>query len=123
MTRTDPDTRSDPTPVSDDLLARLAGGGAHVELADGMPALLPAICAELLQWRQTARSRPSALSLALRSEAIAARLDRARRTIRAPEPVSAHDLAEACETLLRHSPHADERTAAADVLAQMKVAA
>ncbi|WP_320178101.1 hypothetical protein [Roseovarius pacificus] len=81
------------------------------------------ICDELLRWRKAARTRPSALALALRSEAIATRLENARRTIRAPGPLDQATLRAACETLLRHSTDPAERTAATEVLAQMQEAA
>lgn len=116
--------------VSDDLLAELANpdfdaqrGEFDAETRAMLATALPEICSELLLWRQTARNRPFVLALALRSEAIEARLDDARRTIRAPEPAHARDLTAACETLLRHSTDAAERTTASDVLAQMQEAA
>ena len=116
--------------VSDDLLTQLANpdfdaqrGEFDAETRALLAAALPEICRELLGWRQTARNRPFALALALRSEAIEARVDQARRDIRAPEPIHPHTLTAACETLLRHSTDATERAAAADVLAQMRRAA
>ncbi|MEX5515691.1 hypothetical protein [Pseudophaeobacter sp. 1A09344] len=116
--------------VSDDLLAKLANltnppqpGDFDVETCAKLAAVLPEICGELLRWRQTARNRPFALALALRSEAIAAKLDDARNAIRAAGPTHIRELAEACETILRHSTDATERAAASDVLSQMQEAA
>ncbi|TDE34151.1 hypothetical protein [Antarcticimicrobium sediminis] len=116
--------------VSDNLLAQLADpdfdaqrGEFDAQTRALLAVALPEICSELLGWRQTASNRPFALALALRSEAIEARLDQARHDIRAPEPVHPNTLTAACETLLRHSTDAAERSAAADVLAQIRRAA
>jgi hypothetical protein len=122
--RTPPQTRP---LVSDVILEDLATPN-HDELrgeySDERRALLamilPDIADELLTWRRAANQRPFALSMALRSETIAHRLDNARRTIRAPEPIFPGDLREACETLIRHSSDPFERDAARDVLAQIK---
>lgn len=80
---------------------------------------LPEICAELLRWRDTARTRPTELALALRSESILIQLDDARRIIRAEAP-DLHDLTIACAIILRHSQDAPERDAAARVLGEMQ---
>lgn len=116
--------------VSDGLLAELANPDAQAQRGEYdavtralLSAALPEMASELLRWREAARYYPDALSLALRSEAIACRIDTARRTIRAPDPVPAAAMRDACETLIRHSRHADERAAARDVLAQMREAA
>lgn len=113
--------------VGDQLLTDLATqrpGEERGEFSDTRRAILamalPDIAAELLAWRRAARNRPFALSLALRSDAIAARLDDARRTIRAPDPIFPRDLRDACETLVRHSSNPFERQAASEVLAQIK---
>lgn len=106
----------------------------NVEICDGnvtissensalLAEALPQICTELLRWRNAAKNRPFALALALRSEAIEARVDDARSVIRAPGPIAHKDLTVACQTLLRHSKYAAERNAAADVLKQIGQAA
>ncbi len=121
---------SDQPLVSDDLLAELANpdfnaqrGEFDAETRAMLATALPEICRELLRWRQAAADQPAALALALRSEAIEAKLDNARRTIRAPDPVPRRTLIAACKTLLRHSTNATERNAASDVLTQMRVVA
>ncbi|MFV0383668.1 hypothetical protein [Paracoccus sp. (in: a-proteobacteria)] len=119
--------KKDNQAVSDDLLARMSSLDhdqrcSSADTRTMLAAALPEICRELLLWRQTARDRPFAMAMALRSEGIAMRLDEARETIRQPDPDHVA-LADACATLLRHSTHAAERNAAADVLAQMQRAA
>ncbi len=116
--------------VRDDLLAKLANpaysqlcGDFDAETRAMLATALPEICIELLRWRDAAAHRPFALALALRSESVEARLTDARRAIRAPEPIHQRALTAACETLLRHSTDDAERTAASDVLAQMREAA
>jgi len=116
-----------PPLVSDALLAELAEpdydqqrGEYSAETRALLASALPEICAELLECRRAVRDRPFALSLALRSEAITARLNNARVTIRAPGPILPGILRDACETLIRHSSDAFERQAATDVLAQIR---
>jgi hypothetical protein len=116
--------------VSDDLLAELANPNENRQCGDFdaetralLAMALPEICSELLRWRQAAANQPFALALALRSEAIEARLTDARRAIRATDLTHPRALTAACETLLRHSTDATERAAASDVLAQMQEAA
>lgn len=123
------DTKAQPL-VSNDLLAELANPDFDAQRGEFdavtramLATALPEICSELLRWRQAAANRPFALALALRSEAIEARLTDARRAIRAPDPICPRALTAACETLLRHSTDAAERAAASHMLAQMQEAA
>lgn len=116
--------------VSNDLLAELASpdfnalrGEFDAKARALLATALPEICGELLRWREAAEERPNALAMALRSQAVNTRLDAARSAIRSASWTSESALAEACETLLRHSTDTAERAAAADVLTQMREAA
>ncbi len=115
--------------ISDTLLAELAQPtpdqqrGEYDDKTRALLAMaLPEICAELLRWRDTARTRPAELALALRSESIAQLLEQSRRIIRAEAPDRAA-LITACAAILRHSQDATERDAAARVLGDMKAVA
>ncbi|MFW2541509.1 hypothetical protein ACN2XU_02625 [Primorskyibacter sp. 2E107] len=103
-----------PFSVSDEFLQDLSDTTEIDEhIAAQLAMVLPDICDELLNRRRGDR-------LALSWQATQDRIAAARATLRASDPIPTRDMRDACETLLRHSTHADERAAAADVLSQME---
>lgn len=114
---------STPPTVSDTILAELAHPANHLQRENCTTHMLQSLAAELREWRRAAQQRPFALSLALRSEAIADRLETARDTLRCPDPVHQNALRTACETILRYTADTTERSAASEVLSQLTEAA
>ncbi|NIZ09287.1 hypothetical protein HCZ97_07570 [Pseudooceanicola sp. HF7] len=116
-----------PPLIRDGLLAHLAApdpdaqqGDFDAETRALLAVALPEICLELLQWRDAARTRPAALAMALRSQALEDQLTAARQAIQLATPHDASALASACDTLQRLSPFPDERDAAAQVLVELR---
>lgn len=116
--------------ISEALLTELANPSYAAQLGEFdadtralLSTALPEICNELLARRKSTQGRSAATNLALQWEAIAARLEKARATIRQAGPVTHADLTEACKTLQIHSTDPAERTAAAEVLSQLHEAA
>ncbi len=113
--------------VEDGILTALAAldstaldGEFDAETQALLVTALPDICAELITWRTTARSQPATLAMALRSQLVADKIDRARLVVLSVSRTSAAELATACDTLRRYSPDPEERDAAAVVLAQIE---